>query len=94
MNQTTYEQFNFNPRQNLFIFIYLTNKSSLSSTIKQVMLKHNNIFMKNVMNITLIYLYRLEILFCLFVNRSIRYHIIDNVNNLFITVKIHKFVND
>ena len=56
MNQITYEQLNFDSRQSLFIFIHLTNKSSLSSTIKQVMLKHNNMFVNKLMNITLIYL--------------------------------------
>ena len=55
MNQITYEQLNFDSRQSLFIFIHLRNKSSLSSTIKQVMLKHNNMFVNKLMNITLIY---------------------------------------
>ena len=48
MNQAIYEQLNFESRKNLFIFICLVNKLSsnltLGSIIKQIKLKHNNVF--------------------------------------------------
>ena len=55
MNQTIYEQLNFESRKNLFIFICLVNKLSsnltLGSIIKQIKLKHNNVFVNKLVNI-------------------------------------------
>ena len=55
MNQAIYEQLNFESRKNLFIFICLVNKLSsnltLGSIIKQIKLKHNNVFVNKLVNI-------------------------------------------
>ena len=52
--QVVYEQFEFNSKKNLFIFVCLVNKSSSSSTlgliIKRDKFKHNNVFVIILMN--------------------------------------------
>ena len=51
MNQVVYKQLEFNSRKYFFMFICLANKSisnpGLSSTIKLVKFKHNNVFVNN-----------------------------------------------
>lgn len=80
--------------KNILMFVYVAKSSSpsLGTSIKQVKLKHNNVFMNKFMSMTLdlsiyniiylyvymykIYLYRLEIGLSNFVNKFIRYQII------------------
>ena len=55
MNQAIYAQIELRSRKSLFMFIYLLNKPSGSPTldliIKQVKLKHNNMFINKLINI-------------------------------------------
>ena len=61
MNEAVYEQFEFKLKKYIYIYIFvcLVNKSNLSpnlgAIIKQVKLKHNNVFINKLMNLRLFF---------------------------------------
>ena len=66
MNEAVYEQFEFKLKKYIYIYIFvcLVNKSNLSpnlgAIIKQVKLKHNNVFINKLMNLRLFFFFFLK----------------------------------
>ncbi len=67
MNRVVYELLGLRSRKNLFMFVYLVNESSsslnLDSTIKQVELKHNFVFMNKLLSMRVYMRHDLSILY-------------------------------